>query len=177
MNSRLNEWEKTLCALAQFVLMFAKVENAIVRTLQRLSKVSVEVAQAIFSGVRSEGAIQNINRILEISDPINDANRKRFSRAFEQFRHINDVRNLLLHHGKTALTESRVRSIPISAETLEQMTEDLGKIDALLTLTAIARGGDLEDADAIYRELQKPWLYKPPRQSPRARPKTPNAPK
>jgi hypothetical protein len=170
--------------------MFAKVENAIVRTLQRLSKVSVEVAQAIFSGVRSEGAIQNINRILEISDPINDANRKRFSRAFEQFRHINDVRNLLLHHGiessgkdlvttnrKTALTESRVRSIPISAETLEQMTEDLGKIDALLTLTAIARGGDLEDADAIYRELQKPWLYKPPRQSPRARPKTPNAPK
>ena len=60
MNSRLNEWEKTLCALAQFVLMFAKVENAIVRTLQRLSKVSVEVAQAIFSGVRSEGAIQTL---------------------------------------------------------------------------------------------------------------------
>lgn len=52
-NERLNEIEKTLCALSLFVLRFSDAERDIWNTLRRVSKVERGIAQAIFSGVGS----------------------------------------------------------------------------------------------------------------------------
>jgi hypothetical protein len=192
MNSRvLTEEARQLIALGEFVLSFAFCEGDILRVLQTLSKVSPKVGQAVFSGVRAEGAVQSINRILEVSPKIADATKKRYSDAFKQFKHINDARNLILHHGlkregketvatnrRTALTESRVRTVPISANVLDAMSEDLLSIQLLLAVNDIALNpdGGEEKAEKLYGDsFEKSWRYTPPPQSPRGKSKSPNA--
>jgi hypothetical protein len=46
-NPNLNETEKTLCALALFVLKFARVESSLLMTLRRLSGVSNRLVRGI----------------------------------------------------------------------------------------------------------------------------------
>lgn len=171
------ELQKRLCALGNFVLRFAETENLLFATISVLANVHSKVAQAIFSGTRAEAAIQYINRLLEIQK-VADAKRAIYREIFEHFRHINDARNLILHHGiatigtdfvatnrLTALTESRLRSVPASAEVLDQMAADVEKINALLLLNLFADEKHAQTVAATSKfgpVSQQPWLYTPP---------------
>jgi hypothetical protein len=184
------EERERLRALGKFVLQFAAVENLLMMTVWTLAKVRPKIAQALFSGLRAEGAMQHIGRILEISDTPQDK-KDNYVEIFERFRKINETRNLILHYGLTAegpefvatnkliaLTDSRLQSVPVSTEILEQMIWDLNKILALLTLNLIDDKNQAQEiVGATFVQIsQQPWLYKPPGQSQRDRKRPPSVP-
>jgi hypothetical protein len=176
-------------SLGMFVHQFAQVETTLWLTLTKCAGVSFQTARAIFHGVRSDGARQYINRILEItntSQPVKDD----FQFIFTQLGYITDARNSILHYGTVfksgdadeffstnamlALTEGRQKAFPMSPIILKQMTEDLRKINA--HLYSYLSEGAPGIPDQLLRMLlgdylQRAWQYKPPPQaSPNDRP-------
>ncbi|HZT04354.1 MAG TPA: hypothetical protein VFA39_19055 [Steroidobacteraceae bacterium] len=182
----MNAYEKLLYSLGGFVLQFADTERAVLDTLTRLSGVPEEVGKALFSGTRGDSAISLIYRLLEVRNDshASKANQDRFKYAFDQFKAINEARNLILHHGfkdkasvtplstneRVALTQERLRSLRVTPELLDGMTSDLAKIEYTLAVNAITKGRETpSDWEAILRSLREPWRYTSPAQStPRA---------
>lgn len=194
----LPEPQKQIFALGIFVLNFAVVENLFLQNLCVMTKVSDQFARVAMSGVRAEAAISYIRRFFEVTNapqPEKDA----YEYVFKQFKEINETRNLLLHHGikwagpddtllfghkfvatdrARALTPAKTRTIPISSEVLNQMSQDLGRIGALLTHFHLAHEGANSWllSDLAQHDLQRPWLYKPPPQQNQKRGKKAEAP-
>lgn len=183
----LNGAQRLLCMLAVFVLEFAEIEHHILRTLVRFSEVDDDTARALFSGVRADAAMDYVKRLLEVSGE-SEENKERYQRAFAQFKAITEVRNLILHYGlersgestvttnkRIALSESRLRSVPVSSEMLENLVKDLSRIDEMLIFCAQMKGHqenerrpDLDDWVASFRA---PWLYTPPQAQTQKSPK------
>lgn len=184
--SALPEPQKQIFALGIFVLNFAVVEHLFLQNLCVMSGVSDQFARVAMSGVRAEGAISYIRRFFEVTNAP-QTEKDAYEYVFKQFKDINETRNLLLHHGikwagpddtlsfghrfvatdrARALTQAKTRTIPISSELLNQLSEDLGRIGALLTHFHLAHGGagGWLLSDVAQYELRRPWLYKPPPQ-------------
>lgn len=184
--TKMDKYEQLLYSIGNFVLTFAEVEYSVHKTLARLAGLSDELRRALFSGTRADAAISLINRMLEISDDghASATNKKRFKHAFDQFKVINEARNLLLHHGlerpwgipthsssnaRVALTKERLKSMHFTPEVLDNMAEDLGKIQLIISFAAVTKGKELPVVDKLLRE---PWLYIPPQAQTKKAPKS-----
>lgn len=67
MQHSLNEHQTRLCLLGEFCLEFAKTEGCLHISVYRLSGLRDPQFRALFSGLRSEQAMQSIRRLLEVS--------------------------------------------------------------------------------------------------------------
>lgn len=174
-------------SLGMFVHQFAQVETTLWLTLSKFSRVSFPTAKAIFHGVRSDGARQYINRILEVtnaSQPVKDD----FQFIFTQLGHITDARNSILHYGTVfksgegddflstnamlALTTRQPKAFLVSPLILKQMAADLKKINAHLLSHLLTGAPDPQRQMLLGNQLQRAWQYKPPPQaSPNGKPR------
>lgn len=170
------EGQKRLAALGRFILRFANTESILFTTLCVVCHVHPKIGQAIFSGTRADAAIQYIKRVFQVVNMPGNL-KASYEDLFEHFTQINSARNLILHYGISsvgdefvatdklkALTEDRVRSMPVSAEILDQMSADLEKINATLMLNLLASDADKQEASAksnVGPVSQQSWLYTP----------------
>lgn len=191
----LPEPQRQVFALGVFVLNFATAENLFLNNLCVMAKVSDQFARAALSGVRAEAAIGYIRRFFEVTNAA-PAERNAYEHVFSHFQHISQARNLLLHYGikwagpdpaspfghkfvssdrARALTDAKTRTIPISSEALNQMSEDIGRIMELLTEFHLAHNGPKpwRIGDHVQAALRRPWRYKPPQVQTRKAPQQP----
>jgi hypothetical protein len=164
-------------ALGIFVHQFAQIETTLWLMLSKLAGVNWPTARAVFHGVRSDGARQYINRLLEINadQPTKDD----FQFIFTQLGHITDARNSILHYGTAfgdgdeflstnnffALTEERLKSFPVSQKILNQMTTDLKTIGKYLQYYLFRDAPGRSPTRNQDRPPRAAWQYKPPRQA------------
>lgn len=163
--------------LGRFIQGFANTEGTINGALREFSKVTGPVARSIFSGTRAEAAKQLIIRILD-AENYRQVIKDELKGVFDQLGLINAARNEIIHYGAQfedadrfivtnaarAHLPSRISTLVVSAEILEQMMDDLNKI----SLTIVVRVMDLSDpeaasrfAEALAPLLRRPWRYKP----------------
>jgi hypothetical protein len=90
--------EKRFSAVGKFVLQFAAAEQMLFLTVATVLKMHQKIAQAVFSGLRAENAIQTLNRIMEVSETP-DKIKSSYAEIFAHFKSITDVRNSILHYG------------------------------------------------------------------------------
>jgi hypothetical protein len=183
-------WE----ALGRFVETYAELEQSISGALWSFSKASPQIAKALFSGTRADAASKYINRILDSTKAKKEI-KAEFNYLFSQLGHITDIRNLIIHHEtvssprgwkisnrRIALDRKRLKERPISATILGQMSDDLEKIIAHLTLLVFRKekSGRIQIEfvkNAYAKELASAWLYKPPSQQPPQRKRSQKRPK
>jgi hypothetical protein len=163
-------WE----ALGRFIDAFAAVETHMQITLWHYADVTVGTARAIFSGVRTDTAASLIRRLMEVNDPGDEA-RKELTYLFKRLDLINTIRNDIVHYGarfsggeaivSTALkahTQQRVRETTVSPEILDDLTYDLRKIVAHLSIhRARHKMPDRILAPDFLAVLRAPWRYRP----------------
>lgn len=178
-----------LAALGRFVHAFSQIEAHLTVVLWVAAKIDFDIARALLSGVRIDGAINLLGRTMDARGIIGP-NRTSLDAALQQLGLINKMRNDVLHYGATALANgelivsnkmsahliSRLREVPISVQSLDDMTYDLDKIWVQLEVSGHRLiFPDLQFSIRGYDErLQRAWRYKPAPQSaqPRKTPKT-----
>jgi hypothetical protein len=165
-------------ALGRFIDRFARIETAMALTLWRYAGTREEVARIVFAGVGVENCSRFIEQIADATT-VDTAKRADLGYIMRQFRLINGTRNKIIHHGASsvaggnAVVSNAERAkgpptiLPISAETLDAMTEDLRKIWIHLHQNHLDRPPPLSPANVarIRAVLRQPWRYKHP-QSP-----------
>jgi len=182
-------------ALGVFIHQFSVVERMLQILVRLIAGVPPPMGKAIFSGSRGDACKDAINRMC---DATGQADRKeRLEPTFAQLGHITGARNAFVHWGTTVQDDAslaatndfiahipaKLRSFPVSAEILRDMTYDLMTINVLLAKEAAeliknpapATKQNVEAALAsgiAFRKsygVEGPWLYKPPQQSPPAK--------
>jgi hypothetical protein len=169
-----------LAAFGDFMLAYSQVEAVLKEVLRKSAGVTRPVGKALFSDMRLRPAIDRIRRI-------NEANgtqiHPKLSEAFEQLAAINDMRDKLIHQGfscvddgsfitsnrRLAHVETKVKTLPISIETLADMTDDLTGIHLSFIRWGDA-SSDRQRQPHIWTELMRalderqlrPWRYKSP---------------
>ena len=167
-------------ALGKFVDQFSEIETGMHLLLWERTRTRMEIAQAVFSGVRIKEAMSLINRVAEVR-PLSKEAKADQDYIFAQLRLITDVRNDILHYGAinlqpgellvtnwlVALTESRKRSILVSSQILLNLTRDLRKIQAHLIEHHLWREAGLPSplSRSDLRLLNASWKYTPPQQA------------
>lgn len=161
-------------ALGEFVHEFASIEQTLTLTLWIRSGVSVDVARALFSGVKSDEMRQLIKRLLEAKQVAPETT-KDFVEVLDRIGVISTFRNSLLHHPTQfrpgqmvssnflkALGQARLKEFPVSVDILQDLIHDLRKAGAHLARRM------LDDApDEVRRRFSDPlldeaWRYRPP---------------
>jgi hypothetical protein len=165
-------------ALGNFLTRFSEIEALMQRTLWRLAGVGPPTAQALFSGVRLEAAMQYISRIAA-AEQWNAHRKAQIQHIFSQLGLINKLRNHILHYGAEpegpntwiitnkhfAHVPQNVSRIAISPTTLDDARYDLDKIEyhlIFLVSGTSVRAPDQEEIDAV---LGRAWRYKSPPQA------------
>ncbi len=164
-------------SLVRFVSAFSEVEVNLQTVVWHFAGVSTPMAQAIFSNVRVDGAMNLISRIADAQN-WSEERRTELRRVFSHLGEINKLRNDILHYG-ARLTgpdlwkvsnelfvhlPDRIRETQLSASILENATGDLHQIVAYLV---VAAWGDQMPAPvhASFVETAKhAWRYKPQQQ-------------
>jgi hypothetical protein len=166
-------------ALGEFIHRFARVEQQVAYTLTLYTKLPIETARAVFSGVRAKDAFSLIDRIRETRGLEIDED---WLRAKAQFGVINSVRNDIVHLGaileghdqlqisnKSRTIPSLVKTTPISAKELNAMSVDLSVISETLYAHQLIETGKRPDHPFVMiarTNGRAPWQYKPPQQAP-----------
>jgi hypothetical protein len=163
--------------LGRFVEAFAGVEAALFNLLQSYAGLPDGAAQALFSGTRGKDAISAINRLCEIK-PITVDNATELKDVFAQFRAIDDIRNLLIHHGTVAevmfkrsderKTTNKIRAhmarsvkeYQINTDMLRGLTDDLVKIAEHLYTHATFSDETFTERASWHSILAASWRYK-----------------
>ena len=161
-------WE----ALGRFVHRFAMMEQEIHHLLRLTASTDTDVSRALFSGTRAKQALSWIDRIRAVQNLPNDPD---FDRAKKQFTLINGTRDDVIHNGallyqtgfrvsnahRTIPTQQRI--VPISADTLDAMRDDLQTIAAtVFVMKLLASGDDPNLYTTDWREVGRAeWRYKP----------------
>jgi len=175
--------------LGEFISMFTGMEAVLFSLLGTLAQVPPAIARALFADARIDTAMTSIRRVLAARQKI--VGKTEFETrleaviipVLEQTAVINSVRNHIIHHGMAgspvdapiASNWARARSpdqiveIPLSAESLKDMTSDIGRSFGIVTYVVMAltpnfpkSGDEITLAEKMLRE--KPWLYKSPLQ-------------
>lgn len=158
----------------------ALIEALMQRTLWRVAGVSDATAKAVFSGVRTDAAMQYINRVAA-AERWSVASKATLQMIFSQLGQINKLRNNILHYGATEgdeqdtwiISNKRFAHLPenisqqaISWETLDSARYDLDKIEYHL-IFLVQTTGHIPGPDEaeIYAVLGRAWRYKPPPQA------------
>jgi hypothetical protein len=189
--------EPYLIALGRFVSLFSQIEANLQSALWRFAKVPTPTAQAIFSGIRTDGAMQYIRRIAD-AEQWSKEKKAELEQVFAKLGAINKLRNDLLHYGATmqepnvwtitnkmfAHTPEKIQEIKITPAILEDATADLIKV--LFHLIIMGWGDEMEPQmrDVFNPVLRRAWQYKSPlrdrgsrknRKSHRKQPRQPKA--
>lgn len=85
-------------SLGEFIAEFSELETAMQTTLWHFAGVKPPISQAIFSGLKIEGSIDCIRRVMD-AKKWNEKKRQRYVFLFAQAQVINTLRNHLLHKG------------------------------------------------------------------------------
>jgi hypothetical protein len=179
-------------ALGKFVDEFAAIETAIHILLMQRTNTPLDIARAVFSGVRIQEAMKLIGRVSEVR-PLDAKTKADQKYVFAQLNVITDFRNAILHYGARtitpsefevtnwlmALNESRQVKIRVSAKTLLQLVHDLRKIEVHLMARHMLREPDLmlPFTRSELNLLNASWRYIPPEQAQRRRKTRDIAPK
>jgi hypothetical protein len=159
-------------ALGRFVSIFSMVECCLQTYLWHFAGISKPTAQAVFSGIRVDGAMQLINRIADAHN-WHDPAKERIKYVFSQLGMINRLRNDILHYGaetpadlggdwivsnkQFAHIPERIQETKINPKILKDATYDLVRIN-LHVLTLTATGDErVTLEDALEPLFQSPW--------------------
>jgi hypothetical protein len=168
-----------LASLGQFVHVFSQVEAMVAIALWVVADIKFEVAPALLSGVRVDGAIGLLGRVMD-AKKMTGPNRESAETALRQLGIINKLRNDILHYGvdmtggelivsnkMSAHIPERLREIVISHHILDDMTHDLEKINVHLFAfyTRTIYPEIKIDIPGYAERLRQPWRYRSPRQS------------
>jgi hypothetical protein len=167
-------------SFGRFIHYFSTVEQKLHSLLWEISGVNFEVARAVFQDARFSNIVATINRIYESR---NEDEHPMYRRAIDHLGEINKMRNDLVHSpvaltDKGAVVSNRIKAMPakrkeliVTAELLDDMCRDLTTALACLTIVLSDRNALPENARALrWQEIaQRPWLYKPLKQSGKAR--------
>lgn len=162
-------------ALGQFIEGYATTEAVMFQTLAFRSGVSTKMAQAVFSGVRTDAAIGYIKRIYEAHGVKNDE-QEEMEYVFTQLKLITDLRNWLVHYGSfvttdagriasnitRAMTPEKITELRASVEVLESATDDIHKINDHLMSLMMLRGALIDVRARDFPSLLRAWQYIPP---------------
>jgi hypothetical protein len=168
-------------ALGKFVAKFSETEALLQTSLWELTGLKSPMAQSVLSGVRTDGAMQYINRI-GVAEKWSKARLEAKQHVFDQLGHINKLRNNILHYGAQlegpdtwrvsnegfVHTPENISSTVISPKTLKAAESDLDQIDMLLLDMIIAarpRPTIPDEAEAYEDARKYAWQYKPPLQA------------
>jgi hypothetical protein len=160
-------------ALGQFVSAFSAVEIAMQIALRRFAHVRDPIGAALFSGTRTEAAMQYMRRIAE-AEKWDKRRRAQIDVIFAQLRLIQNLRNDLLHYGASfkgldkfaisnrlvAHAQEKIRETAITLPDLQAMGADLATIEVRLLVLARKRGERIHPA--LRPALRASWQYKPP---------------
>lgn len=187
--------ESVLAEFGDFILAYSWVEDSLKEVLRKSAGVTVPVGKALFSDMRLRPAIDRIRRIHEANGT---KVHPKLAQAFDQLAAINDMRDKLIHQGFEGLDDStfittnkrvahapaRVKTFPVSAQTLRDMTDDLTGIVLYFYRWGNA-SRDLEQRlpgiwkhlmDQLDERVRRSWRYKSP--SPASQPdKSPKTPR
>lgn len=178
--TRENYWR----ALGEFIDRFAIVEVAIHLLLQERTKTHLEIARAVYSGVRMQAAMGLLNRLSQVL-PLPEDRQHDQEHIFAQLGIITRVRNLILHYGAgtlsgpeewfvddwlTAINDEQITRIKISVPILSNLIHDLRKINVHLSERHLWREpGLMSPYEDELHLLHEPWRYKLPEQGSRRR--------
>lgn len=162
-------------ALGRFIDAFAMTETALFQLLSFYVGIDSKMASAILSGVRIDGSISYIRRIMAMKDPGSEP-RQELELLFGQLKEIADARNDIVHYwsyetsdaGRIVSNETRAhipenrRERQISAEILDAMRADLHTI--IMHINLHLRFPDPKHAGARLIGLTQSgaWRYMPP---------------
>ena len=170
-------------ALGSLIAIFPAIEMGLFATLGALSGVPLPMGRALFSDTRIDAGMRYVKRVLKARKIQNKAHAAFedeitavIDEAFVHLQLINSVRNHIVHHGTAdfhkeepiisnltrALTKDVVREIKISAKSIREMMEDLGKIEILLTFVTLRaeNKGTRTQQDKLLETAHKmPWRY------------------
>jgi hypothetical protein len=166
------QYKDYMLALGRFVTEFSNVEALIQKALWQFAGVPEPTAQAVFSGTRTDGCIQFINRIAAAQN-WSEPRKKELEHIFSQLGMINKLRNDILHYG-SMMTEpldglwlisnkpfvhlpERIQEICVTPNLLEDATSDLRTIQWFLYVIMGTDGASIFDP-----ETRRTWLYKSP---------------
>ena len=163
-------------ALGRFIDIFSEVEATVTHTLRKYAETRPEIAKVIFARIPLDASVK---LILETAAVTQDENvRIGLKDVFKQLDDIRIMRNYVLHNGATNVAEGNATvsnalkaqgdpiRFPISPELLDQMRDDLGRINLRLAYEHLGRPrpqGDYGNAvlDAV---LNAQWKYIHPKQ-------------
>ncbi len=168
--------------LGKFVAKFSETEALIQTVFWEFAGVQPPTAQAVFSGVRTDDAMGKITRIAD-AQKWPQTRQKRKQHVFDQLKHINKLRNNILHYGAQLegpdiwkVTNKAFVHVPenissevISPQTLKAAWHDLDTIDLLLLDMVLEGREGRPDPDTVDQALKTAWQYKPPPQAGRRR--------
>ena len=163
-------------ALGRFVHAFAQLESTAFLLLREKAELTPDIAGALLSGVKADGALSLMRRLCETKGweiP------KHAERALSQFGLINAARNQIVHfapdleNGEYVVSDrrknipTRVRTNEFFPETLDQLRADTETIHASLYVWLI--GDHSESWDRHGNQWAQlalaPWQYKDTRQN------------
>lgn len=128
-------------ALGRFIDSFATAEAVLFALHAYFVGIDRKIAAAVFAGVRVDGFMENIRRIMDVADPGKEP-REEIEEIFAQLKEIAQARNDVVHYfsfetsdaGRIVTTATRahipkkIRERKISTKILEDMTADVHKI-------------------------------------------------
>lgn len=151
--TRQKQAQPYMLALGQFVSAFSQAEAHLAAFLWKAAGIDPPVAQAVFSGIRTDAAMQSVRRIADAEAwPTSKTTEVEY--VFAHLSAITKLRNDILHYGATMETPTswkvtnrafvhipeKVQESKISAEILNSAAKDLATIVIwCLVQTALSR--------------------------------------
>ncbi len=165
--------EDFFTALGEFVAAFSEVEIELQFILWRLAGLEQPIGQAVLSGVRTEDAMNRINRLgdaLEWTQKHQD----RFQHCFSHLGEINRLRNDILHYGaqlkegynwRTSNSpfvhvDKKIRTREFSVIDLENATVDLKTLRRYLNELGFGDLMQLKEREKLFPDQPSAWSYK-----------------
>ena len=167
-------------ALGRFMDQYATNEAITQSLLWREAGIEAPAAQAIFSGTRTQQALQFIRRLYAATGRTLDKN---LERGMSHLAALTDVRNSIMHWGMRPMDQGfvisnmffahlpeRRREFTISSGDLDAMRQDLVVIQTTMMLRLTECGWGSEHSEFLGTDRGKqllqlarsPWLYTPP---------------
>jgi hypothetical protein len=179
-------YEEYWAALGRFVHEFSRAEQALLALLRQISGLTEPIGGIILTNSRVDQAKEMVKRIFEVDEQ--SMGRTRMERPFAQLAVINTMRNHIIHWGAVhdgadeLLVSNahlhphpdRAKEFRVSPDDLAAMSIDLYHIAVYFLVEASLQQQLSRGSLDTYTGLQaEPWLYKPPRPTPRKRARNP----
>jgi hypothetical protein len=162
-------------ALGRFIADFSEIEGAMQIALWHFAKVKTPIAQAVFSGVRSDDAC---NKITRIADAENWPEERKiiWQEISSRLGLLRTLRNDIVHYGAEWVAPNtwiatndmfvhapkKITNTPVTITILSDATADLQKLSLLLFNFIFADEMTALGKLSIRQALERAWRYIPP---------------